>query len=93
MSHTRVKTTYSEEGEWGSTRKRTLYCHHNHSCDCTTYFNEDGDVASMAFCDWVNGDDLWDAMERLMYPFKDKWGGALKEGVEYWTKSDINKLK
>jgi len=23
-------------------------------------------------------------MQRLWYPFEDKWGGALKEGVEYY---------
>lgn len=84
MSHTRVKTTYESEWMYGSTEVRTLYCHHNHSCDCTTFYEENGEVASMSFCEWSRGKDKWDAMERLWYPYKDKWGEELKGGVEYY---------
>lgn len=84
MSHTRVKTTYSEQGAYDSTEQRTLYCHHNHSCDFVTYYNEDGSVASMVFNDWDSGNDLWDAMNRLWYPYKDKWHGELKDKVELY---------
>jgi len=85
MSHTRVKTTYSLPGAFGSTDKVELYCDHNHSCDITTFYNSDGTLAQMSFAEWVSGDDLWDAMNRLMFPFQDKWGGQLKEGVEYYS--------
>ena len=87
MSHLRVKTTYEVEGAYGSTETRELYCHHNHSCDCVTFHGKNGEVESMAFCDWsTNNNDLWDAMNRLWLPFKKDWGGELKEGVEYYYK-------
>ena len=84
MSHTRVKTTYSVEGAYGSTEKKTLYCHHNHGCNYTSFYNEDGSATVMSFGEWENGNDLWDAMERLKFPFKNEWGKELKEGVEYY---------
>ena len=87
MSHTKVKTTYSVMGSYGSTEKKELYCHHNHSCDCTTFYNKDGSVTSMAFEDWESGNDLWDAMQRLWSPFKDEWNGELLDGVEYYYTS------
>ena len=90
MSHTRVKTTYSIESYFGGTEKRNLYCHHNHSCDFQTFHDEDGSITSMAFKDW-DKNNLWDAMERLIYPFKDKWGEELKEGVEYYGKAPWEK--
>lgn len=84
MSHTRVKTTYSLEGPYGSTETVELYCHHNHSCDVTTFYDKDGCVTEMQFWSWDKGNDLWDAMERLIFPFKDEWGGELKDDVEYY---------
>ena len=87
MSHTRVKTTYSVAGAYGSTETKTLYCHHVHSGDCVTFYDEDGSVMAMAFESWITGDDLWDAMNRLWYPFKDEWNGQLKDGVEYYSKA------
>jgi hypothetical protein len=86
MSHTRVKTVYAEQGSYGSTDYKTLYCHHNHSCDITVFYNEKGDVQDMCFGEWESGNDLWDAMNRLWYPFKDTWGGELKDKVEYYNK-------
>ena len=38
----------------------------------------------MCFGEWESGNDLWDAMNRLWFPFKDKWFGELKDGVEYY---------
>ena len=84
MSHTRVKTTYSVQGAYASTETVELYCHINHSCDFTTFYYVDGGIALMFFEEWESGNDLWDAMERLMYPFKDEWGGELKDKVEYY---------
>lgn len=84
-SHTRVKTTYSEPGAYGGTDKKELYCHHNHTSDTVTFYNSDGSLVEMCFSTWVSGDDLWDAMNRLMFPFKDRWGGELKPNVEYYS--------
>ncbi len=86
MSHTRVKTTYSVEGPYGSTETKELYCHHNHGCDCVTFMDEKGDPQWMSFQEWDSGNDLWDAMLRLDFPFKNEWGGELKENVEYYQK-------
>ena len=83
MSKLRVKTTYKVEGPYASTDIETLYCFHNMSCDCVTFYDSMGRVESMAFCEW-DGDDLWDAMNRLWSPYKDEWGGELIDGVEYY---------
>jgi hypothetical protein len=85
MGHLRVKTTYGVEGSYGSTEKVELYCHHNMSSDCITYYDSDGEVTSMAFQSWSKGNDLWDAMQRLWHPFKGEWGKELKDGVEYYS--------
>lgn len=85
MSHTRVKTTYSIEGPYGSTEIKTLYCDHNHSCDCKTYYDENGDVQNMAFYEWDTNNDLWDAMIKLNFPFKKEWEKELLDGVEYYS--------
>ena len=84
MSHTKVKTIYEVMGSYGSTENRTLYCHHNHGGDTVTFYNARGEIESMNFDSWSPGNDLWDAMNRLWDPFKDEWGGELKDGVEYW---------
>ena len=84
MSHTRVKTTYSVQGAYASTETLELYCHHNHSSDCVTFYHKDGKVPVMAFESWITGDDFYDAMERLMCPFEGGWDGGLKDKVEYY---------
>lgn len=84
MSHTRVKTTYNVEGAYASTETAELYCHHNHSSDYVTFYDKNGNVQDMCFASWVTGNDLWDAMNRLWFPFKDKWNGELKDNVEYY---------
>jgi len=88
MSHTTVKTTYQSEGSYASTETHVLYCHHSHSCDCVTYYDEKGRVQDMVFCEWVSGNDLWDAMQRLWFPFKKEWRGELLDGVEYMNNED-----
>lgn len=84
MSHTRVKTTFERPGNYGSTETVELYCHHNGSCDSVAFYYADGNVVDMVFESWVTGNDLWDAMQRLWFPFKGEWHGELKEGVEYY---------
>lgn len=93
MSHTRVKTTYSVEAAYGSTETVELYCHHNHSCDHTTFYDADGDVTTMNFGKWERGNDLWDAMQRLWFPFKGEWGKELKDNVEYYHKAPWEVVK
>ena len=85
MSHTKVSTEYDVEGIYGSTEKRMLYCHHSNVSNTVVFYDEDGSVTRMAFGEWSNGNDLWDAMNRLWFPFKDKWGGELKDGVKYYN--------
>lgn len=63
MSHTRVKTTYSVQGDYGSTNTDELYCHHNHTCDHVTFYDKDGEIPIMSFGEWEEGDGLWDAMQ------------------------------
>lgn len=84
MSHTKVKTTYSIEGVYGSTDQVELYCDHNHSNDFVTFYDENGRSPNMIFGQWEPGNDLWDAMLRLMEPFKAN--GELKDKVEYYSK-------
>lgn len=97
MSHTRVKTIYEVQGYYNSTEIVELYCHHNHSSDITTFYWKDGEVVNMVFQEWSRDNDLWDAMNRLMFPFKDKFNGELKDNVEYYSiapwEKDINKIK
>ena len=85
MSHIRVKTKYGEPGDYGSTDVRTLYCDHNLSIDCTSFYEEDGELALMYFHDWTSEyGDKKEAMKRLEFPYKGEWGKDLKDGVEYW---------
>ena len=43
MSHVFKKITYEQEGTWGSTEIRTLYCHQNNSCDIVSIYNDKGE--------------------------------------------------
>lgn len=92
MSHTRVKAQYEVEGSYGSTETYTLYCHHNHSADFTIFYDEDGDIELMQFQSWsIEGKNKLDAMQKLLSPYKDQWGGELKDGVEYYSSKEINR--
>lgn len=87
MSRTKVKTTYSIQGSYGSTEIKNLYCEHNHSSDYVKFYNEDGSVVEMCFNEWETGDDLWDAMNRLWHPFKGDWSRSeLIDKVEFYIK-------
>lgn len=93
MSHTRVKTTFETMGNYGSTDTVEMFCHHNHSCDITTFFYKDGSVVDMCFEDWSSGKDKWDAVQKLWSPFKDEWNGDLLDGVEYYSTSEFDEFK
>jgi len=86
MSHTRVKTTYSVEGPYASTETKDLYCWHNHSNDIVAFYydQEETVTVDMVFAEWESGNDLWDAMQRLWFPYKEKWHGELKDNVEHY---------
>ena len=84
MSKTKVKTYYTTEGIYGSTTTLTLYCIHNHSTDVTSFYssNELGQINQviMEFKEW--GDrPLEEAMQDLLYPFKEEWGEEYKDNV------------
>lgn len=85
MGKVRVKTTYAQMGAFGSTDTKTLYCIHNSVSDTITFYDESGDVPSMAFHEWESGNDLLDAMIRLFDPFIEGWHGELKPNVEFFT--------
>jgi len=85
MSHTGVKTIYAVEGSYGGTDYKVLYCHYVHSCDRTTLYDADGEVASMSFHEWESGNDLQDAMQRLLSPFKSDWHGEMVDGVRSYN--------
>lgn len=80
-----VKTTFEQEGGYGSTDIVEIFCHHNNTVDITTFYYADGSVVDMSFQDWNSGRDKWDAVEKLMFPFKDDSYEELRDGVEYYT--------
>lgn len=44
----------------------------------------------MCFGEWETGNDLWDAMNKLWFPYKGEWGRSeLKDGVEFYQKPTI----
>ena len=53
MSGTRVKTTYSVSGAYGSTETKELYCHHHNGSDTVTFYDKNGEVTAMAFVRWL----------------------------------------
>lgn len=90
MSHFKLKTKYNEEGAYGSTEVKTLYAHHNLSCDYVTFYDDNGNFI-MAIPDTIDGNML-DAINRLYAPFKNP-SIELVEGVERMNENDINKCK
>ena len=91
MSHTRVKAKYMEIGAYGQTEWHTLYCHHNHSCDIVSFHNEKGNCI-LSYGD-TEHPNIFEVMQKLSFPFKEKWGNELEEGVEYLTEEDRKLLK
>lgn len=93
MSHLRIKTKYNEEGGvyYGSTETLDLYCHHNYSCDISTFYDEHGNWLFSVHT--TAPTNLFEAIEKLMHPYKEKYGSELKDGIEEWSKEDREKLK
>lgn len=89
MSHQWFKTTYKEEVPCGSScfeEDRTLYVHHNHSCDIVSFYDQDGDYL-FSYQDTVKN-NLKDAIERLDFPYKEKWFEELQDGVSLLDAKD-----
>ena len=82
MGQTKLKTTYSTEGGYGTTDTVELYCEYNHTTDHVAFYDKDGQPPQMMFSVRESGNDKWDAMMRLMNPYKNKWNDELKDGVE-----------
>ena len=95
MSHTRVKSTFEQQGNYSGTDVVEIFCHHNHSNDITSFMYADGDTVEMTFQSWsIERQDKWDVIQKLWYPFIGEWGRSkLKEGVSYWTKEDKERIK
>jgi hypothetical protein len=89
MSHLRVKTTFHVQGTYGSTDKKTLYCHLNKSCDITTFYDEDGTYL-FSFED-TEDNNLFEAMKRLASPQKEARSSDLEEGIEHMNEEDQRK--
>lgn len=68
MSHIYEKIKYFEEGNYGITLERTLFCHHNNTCDVVTFYYEDG-TPIFSFNDTIEG-NLLDKMIEIIYNFK-----------------------
>lgn len=66
MSHTDEKTTYFEEGAYGSTTKHTLYMHMNNTCDITTFYDDNGNLI-FSFSDTLDR-NIFEAMIGLAWP-------------------------
>lgn len=82
MSHLKIKTTYNQEGAYGSTDEKTLYCHHNNTVDVVTFYDEDGKLL-FSVSDTLDN-HLFDAMKRLFSPYKKdgEHNYKLKEGIK-----------
>ncbi len=88
MSHVRVKTEYQIQGAYGSTEKRTIYAHHNNSCDVVTFFDEDGTY--LFSVEDTMDNNFMDAINRLYAPHKNT-SGELNENVQFMDADDRSK--
>jgi hypothetical protein len=83
MSHIRIKTKYNTEGSYGSTDTKTLYAHHNLSCDIVSFYDEDGECI-LSVEDTMENNQL-DAINRLYAPYVDKDCTQYSEDIESMT--------
>jgi hypothetical protein len=89
MAHQYFKTKYKEEACDGGgcyEEERTLYVHHNESCDIVSFYDEKGKCV-LSFTDTLEN-NIFDAMNKLSFPYKDKWFGELLDGVELLNDED-----
>jgi len=89
MAHQYFKTKYKEEVPCGAScieEEHTIYVHHNESCDIVSFLDENGDYI-LSYQDTVHN-NIFDAMNRLSFPYQKEWFGELLDGVEYLTEED-----
>ena len=70
MGSERKKIKYYEEGPYGTLTERTLYARMNHTCDVTTFYDEDGEYI-FSYGDTIDN-NLFDAMIELSCPIYGK---------------------
>jgi hypothetical protein len=79
MSHYRLKTTYNEMGAYGSLDKKTIYAHHNLSCDIVSFYDEKGN--HILSVEDTMDNNILDAINKLYAPWKESQ--QLMKGIEY----------
>lgn len=84
MSHLRVKTTYNESGNYGSTKVKTLYAHHNLSGDVISFYDETGECILVV--EDIIENNLLDAINRIYFPHT--LDRTLEEKIEYMNQED-----
>lgn len=91
MSHNRIKTTYNEDGPFGSVEKKTLYCHQNLSCDYTTFYDEHG-AFILSFPDTMDN-NIFEAMKKLAGGIYNDFreSNDLADGIEYMSLDEQKK--
>lgn len=90
MSHYRLKTTYNEEGAYGSVDVKNLYAHHNLGCDIISFYDHDGSFL-FAVPDTLDGNIL-EAVNRLYAPWEgENHNLKLTAGVEHMTIEETKK--
>ena len=84
MSHVRIKTTFEVSAPFGTTETKTLYAHHNNSCDVVTFYDDSGKFM-FSFEDTMPN-SLMHAIHRLCELRRD-----LMPGVEFMNDEDVKK--
>lgn len=82
MGQSIYKTTYCVEGLYNSVETRDLYCIHARTTNDIIFVDRENKVVGMFFSVFQSGNDLLDAVDRLLYPYDDEYPDKLKEGVE-----------
>jgi hypothetical protein len=85
MSQERDKIKYKEEGEYGSTKERTLYCIRDGVSDYTSFYYENGELI-FSFPDTLD-DNLFNKMVEMINNWKDN------PNIVKMTQEDRNKIK
>jgi hypothetical protein len=89
MAHQYFKTKYKEEVHYGAgcyEEEHTLYVHHNESCDIVSFYDDKGNCV-LSFTDTLRN-NIFDAIQRLNFPYKEEWFGELLDDVEMLNADD-----
>jgi hypothetical protein len=94
MAHQWFKTKYKEYAYYGAgcyEEEHTLYVHINESCDITSFYNEKGECV-LSYEDTLDN-NIFDAMNKLVFPYKKGWFGELLDDVENLDDKDRELFK